>query len=197
MEEEEEEDRDGEKRIEKDGEKEAEQEKEDGKEADQEGEKNEDTEDQEKKKDDSSATESVFPLIFMVAKLVTKFEFPDAGIPNLPTISRELLLVDDNWDGDVKCNKTHLKDSIGKAIDLPSMMFMSLCSAYESSDVRGSMLFLGFLMALFKRHEIVIPMDLIRIASEKPIDRYSLTRSEGQRNKRASSASKEPSVGIS
>ena len=31
-------------------------------------------------------------------------------MPDLTTISHELLLGDDNWDGEVQCNKTCLKD---------------------------------------------------------------------------------------
>ncbi|GFS46010.1 hypothetical protein Acr_00g0099550 [Actinidia rufa] len=58
--------------------------------------------------------------------------------------------------------------------------------------------FTGFLTKLFKRHGIYIPMDLIRTEPEKPIDRYSLTRSEGQRKKRRveAIASEEPSIGM-
>ncbi|GFZ10861.1 hypothetical protein Acr_22g0002590 [Actinidia rufa] len=87
---------------------------------------------------------------------------------------------------------------MGKSIDLPHMMYMSLCSAYESSNARGSVPFTGFLTELFKRHNIHIPIDLIRTELEKPIDRYSLARSEGQRKKRRlkASASERPSVGI-
>ena len=58
-----------------------------------------------------------------------------------------------------------------------------LCVAYKSSDLRGSVLFTGFLTKLFKRHGVHIPMDLIRIELEKPIDRYSLTLSERKRKK--------------
>ena len=43
--------------------------------------------------------------------------------------------------------------------------------------------FTGFLTKLFKRHGIHIPMDLIGIEPEKPIDRYSLKRSAGAEKK--------------
>ena len=39
-----------------------------------------------------------------------EFELPDIGMPDLSTISYELLLGDDIWDGEVQCNKTRLKD---------------------------------------------------------------------------------------
>ena len=45
--------------------------------------------------------------------------------------------------------------------------------------------FMRFLSELFKRHGIHIPMDLIKIDQKKSIDRYSLTRSAGQRKKRS------------
>ena len=65
----------------------------------------------------------------------------------------------------------------GKLIDLPRIIFLAICSAYDSSDARGSMPCTGFLTALFKKHEIFIPVDLIRAEPEKPIDKNSLTRS--------------------
>ncbi|GFS32862.1 hypothetical protein Acr_00g0025140 [Actinidia rufa] len=99
---------------------------------------------------------------------------------------------DDIWDGEVQCNKMRLKDranllwaiGMGKTIDLPRMMFMALCAAYELSDPRDSVPFTRLLTELFKKHGISIPVDLARIELERPIDRYSLTRSEGQRKKR-------------
>ncbi|GFY95349.1 hypothetical protein Acr_10g0007340 [Actinidia rufa] len=81
----------------------------------------------------------------------TKFDFPDVGMPDLPTISCELLLADDNWDGERTVAMSVTRASLlwaisaGRCIDLPRMMFMSLCSAYESSDVRVSVTFTGFL----------------------------------------------------
>ena len=56
---------------------------------------------------------------------------------------------------------------------------MALCFAYDSVDIRGFVPFIGFLMALFKKHEISIHIDLIRTKLKKPIDKNSLTRSEG------------------
>ncbi|GFS35169.1 hypothetical protein Acr_00g0038190 [Actinidia rufa] len=72
-------------------------------------------------------------------------------LPNLATISHELLLEGEEWDGEVQCNKIHLKDSAsllwvigtGKTIDLPRMIFMSLCAAHTASDTRGSVPFTG------------------------------------------------------
>ena len=110
----------------------------------------------------------------------------DVGIPDLPIDSHELILVGDEWDGEVQSNKTRLKDSYlmlflfschsllslkitvamgitranliwaigtGKSIDLPRMIYMALFSTYGSSDPRGFMPFIGFLTALFKRHD--------------------------------------------
>ncbi|PSR98011.1 Immunoglobulin superfamily member 8 like [Actinidia chinensis var. chinensis] len=73
---------------------------------------------------------------------------------------------------------------IGKTIVLPRIMFLSLCATYKASDKRGSVLFTGFLTELFKRSEVHIPLDFTRIEPEGPIDRASLSRSEGQRKKR-------------
>ncbi|GFS35916.1 hypothetical protein Acr_00g0042670 [Actinidia rufa] len=58
--------------------------------------------------------------------------------------------------------------------------------------------FTEFLTELFKRHDVHIPIDLTRIETEKPIDKYSLIHSEGQRNKRKleEGASEQPSIGI-
>ncbi|GFY91136.1 hypothetical protein Acr_07g0013320 [Actinidia rufa] len=72
----------------------------------------------------------------------------------------------------------------GKTIDLPRIMFLSLCAAYKASDKRGSMPFTRFLTELFKRSGVHIPLDFIRIELERPIDRASLSRSKGQRKKR-------------
>ncbi|GFS31969.1 hypothetical protein Acr_00g0020170 [Actinidia rufa] len=54
----------------------------------------------------------------------------------------------------------------------------------KASDKRGSVPFTGFLTELFKRSGVHIPLDFIRIEPEGPIDRASLSRSEGQRKKR-------------
>ncbi|GFZ15236.1 hypothetical protein Acr_24g0014260 [Actinidia rufa] len=78
------------------------------------------------------------------------------------------------------------------------MMFMSLCTAHTASDTRGSMPFTGFLTDLFKRSGVHIPVDLIRIEPERPIDRSSLSRSEGQRKKMRleAIAHEEPLIGM-
>ncbi|GFS36372.1 hypothetical protein Acr_00g0045580 [Actinidia rufa] len=121
-----------------------------------------------------------------------EFAFPNVGMPDLAVVSQELLLEGDEWDGKVQCNKTRLKDKarilwaigIGKTIDLPRTMFLSLCATYKASDKRGSVPLTGFLTELFKRSGVHIPLDFIRIEPEGPIDRASLSRSEGQRKKR-------------
>ncbi|GFY91126.1 hypothetical protein Acr_07g0013220 [Actinidia rufa] len=146
-----------------------------------------------------------------------EFAFPNVGMPDLAVVSQELLIEGDEWDGEVQCNKTRLKDKYlilflfschsllplkctvsmntararllwaigtGKIIDLPRIMFLSLCSTYKASDKRGSVPFTGFLTELFKRSRVHIPVDFIRSEPEGPIDRASLSRSEGQRKKR-------------
>ncbi|GFY88798.1 hypothetical protein Acr_06g0007380 [Actinidia rufa] len=54
----------------------------------------------------------------------------------------------------------------------------------EASDKRGSVPFTGFLTKLFKINGVYIPLDFTRIEPEGPIDRASLSRSEGQRKKK-------------
>ena len=159
-------------------------------------------------------TLGTFAEIFQISQEENpEFEFPDIGMPDLATVSHELLLEGDEWDGEVQCSKTRLKDKYlilllfsfhsllslkrtvamsitranllwaigtGKSIDLPRMMFMSICVAYNSSDLRRSVPFTGFLTELFKRYGVHIPMDLTRTEPEKPIDIFSLTQSEGQ-----------------
>ncbi|GFY90981.1 hypothetical protein Acr_27g0000470 [Actinidia rufa] len=87
---------------------------------------------------------------------------------------------------------------MGKTIDLPRMMFMSLCVAQTVSGTRGFMPFTGFLTELFKRSGVHIPVNLIRIDPKRPIDRSSLSRSEGQRKKRRLKeiAHEEPTIGM-
>ncbi|GFZ14447.1 hypothetical protein Acr_24g0006370 [Actinidia rufa] len=72
----------------------------------------------------------------------------------------------------------------GKTIDLPCMIFLSLCAAHMASDKRGSMTFTGFFTELFKRSGVHIVLDIIRIEPKEAIDRSSLSRFEGQRKKR-------------
>ncbi|GFS38041.1 hypothetical protein Acr_00g0055320 [Actinidia rufa] len=75
-----------------------------------------------------------------------EFDFPDLGMPDVAVVSHELLLEGDEWDGEMQCNKIRLKDKArllwvigtGKTIDLPRMMFMTLCAAYAGGDARGS-----------------------------------------------------------
>ncbi|GFY97534.1 hypothetical protein Acr_12g0000750 [Actinidia rufa] len=121
-------------------------------------------------------------------------------------ISHELLLEGEEWDGGVQCNKTRLKDrasllwviGMEKTIDLPCMMFMGLCATHTTLDTRGSVPFTGFLTELSKRNRVHIPIDLIKIKPERPIDRSSLSRFKGQKKKRRLKAivPEEPSIGM-
>ncbi|GFZ06469.1 hypothetical protein Acr_18g0006390 [Actinidia rufa] len=81
------------------------------------------------------------------------------GCQDLVVVSQKLLLEGDEWDGEMQCYKTCLKD-------------------------KGSMPFTGFLTELFKRSRVHIPLDFTRFEPKGPIDRASLSRSEGQRKKR-------------
>ncbi|GFY95652.1 hypothetical protein Acr_10g0010370 [Actinidia rufa] len=90
----------------------------------------------------------IFVEIFEIPRVKNpEFEFSDVGMPDLLTVSHELLMEGDECDGEVQCSKTRLKD---------------------------------------------------RTEPEKPIDRYLLTRSEGQQKKRRveAIASEEPSIGM-
>ncbi|GFZ18293.1 hypothetical protein Acr_27g0000320 [Actinidia rufa] len=49
-----------------------------------------------------------------------EFEFPDVGMPDLAVVSHELLLEGDEWDSEVQCNKTCLKDKY-------LILFLFLC----------------------------------------------------------------------
>ncbi|GFZ19874.1 hypothetical protein Acr_28g0005790 [Actinidia rufa] len=163
-------------------------------------------------------TSDTFAEIFEIPREENpEFAFPNVGMPDLAVVSQELLLEGDEWDGEVQCNKTRLKDKYlilflflchsllplkctvsmnvvrarllwaigtGKTIDLPRIMFLSLCATYKALDKRGSVPFTGFLIELFKRSRVHIPLDFIRIELEGPIDRASLSRSEGRRKKR-------------
>ncbi|GFZ14672.1 hypothetical protein Acr_24g0008620 [Actinidia rufa] len=152
-------------------------------------------------------------------------------MPDLAVVSQELLLEGDEWDGEVQCNKTRLKDkylilfmfschsllplkrtvsmntaratllwAIGtrKTIDLPRIMFLSLCAAHKASDKRGLVPFIGFLTELFKRSGVYIPLDITRTEPKGAIDRSSLSRSKGQRKKMTleEGVYKEPSMGV-
>ncbi|GFS41458.1 hypothetical protein Acr_00g0074480 [Actinidia rufa] len=57
---------------------------------------------------------------------------------------------------------------------------------------------MGFLTKLFNRSGVHIPVNLIRAKPERPIDRSSLSQSEGQRKKRRLEviAHEEPSIGM-
>ncbi|GFS32080.1 hypothetical protein Acr_00g0020700 [Actinidia rufa] len=109
-----------------------------------------------------------------------EFAFPNVGMPDLAVIFTRIAV------GGGRMGQARLLWAIGtgKTIDLPRTMFLSLCSTYKASDKRGSVPFTGFLTELFKRSGVHIPLDFIRIEPEGPIDRASLSRSEGQRKKR-------------
>ncbi|GFY82744.1 hypothetical protein Acr_02g0009840 [Actinidia rufa] len=131
-------------------------------------------------------TPNTFTEIFEIPQEENpEFAFPNVGMLDLEVVSQELILEGDEWDGEVQCNKIRLKDkarllwAIGtrKTIDLPCIMFLSLCTTYKASDKRGSVPF---------------PIDFIRIELEGPIDRASLSRSEGEEvNTRLSSLEEE------
>ncbi|GFY91429.1 hypothetical protein Acr_07g0016250 [Actinidia rufa] len=127
-------------------------------------------------------TPDTFAEIFQIPREENpEFELLDIGMPDLATIFHELLLEGEEWDGErtvsVSVARVRLLWTIGmgKTIDLPRMMFMSICAAHTASDTRGTVPFTGFLTELFKRSGVHIPVDLIRIEPKKPIDRSSLS----------------------
>ncbi|GFS29786.1 hypothetical protein Acr_00g0008460 [Actinidia rufa] len=63
-------------------------------------------------------------------------------------------------------------------------MFLFLCAAHTTSDLKGYVPFTWFLTELFRRNGVCMPLDLIRNEPKGAIDRSSLSRSEGQRKKR-------------
>ncbi|GFS44283.1 argonaute family protein [Actinidia rufa] len=91
-------------------------------------------------------TPDTFAEIFEIPREENpEFAFPNVGMPDLAAIGT------------------------GKTIDLPRIMFLSLCTTYKASDKRGSVLFTGFLTELFKRSGSHIPVDFIRIEPEGPL----------------------------
>ncbi|GFS34082.1 hypothetical protein Acr_00g0032140 [Actinidia rufa] len=67
-------------------------------------------------------------------------EFLDVGMLDLAMVSQELLLEGDEWDVSMNTARARLLWAIGmgKTIDLPCMMFLSLCAAHMASDKSGS-----------------------------------------------------------
>ncbi|GFY88783.1 hypothetical protein Acr_06g0007230 [Actinidia rufa] len=103
-------------------------------------------------------TPDTFAEIFEIPREENpEFAFPNVGMPDLAVVSQELLLKGYEWDVSMNVARARLLwvIGIGKTIDLPRII----------SGVH-------------------IPLDFIKIEPEGPIDRASLSRSEGQRKKR-------------
>ncbi|GFY95389.1 hypothetical protein Acr_10g0007740 [Actinidia rufa] len=83
-----------------------------------------------------------------------------------------------------KHSATRYGSRIRRTIDLPRMIFTTLCAAYTGGDARGFVPYTGFLTELFKRSGVHIPISFTRVEPERAIDRSSLSRFEGQRKKR-------------
>ncbi|GFS34086.1 hypothetical protein Acr_00g0032150 [Actinidia rufa] len=129
-------------------------------------------------------TPDTFAEIFEIPREENpEFAFPNVGMPDLVVVSQELLLEGDEWDGEMQCNKISLKDKY-LIIFLFSCHSLLPLKRTVSVNVARASAFMGFLMELFKRNEVHIPLDFIRIEPEGPIDRASLSRFEGQRKKR-------------
>ncbi|GFY90901.1 late embryogenesis abundant protein, group 2 [Actinidia rufa] len=96
----------------------------------------------------------------------------------------------DEWDGEVQCNKTRLKDKYLILFLFSCHSLLPLKRTVSMNVARARLLWaIGTgktidLPQLFKRSGVHIPLDFIRIEPEGPIDRASLSRSEGQRKKR-------------
>ncbi|GFY91062.1 hypothetical protein Acr_07g0012580 [Actinidia rufa] len=119
-----------------------------------------------------------------------EFAFPNVGMPDLAVVSQELLIEGDEWDGEVQCNKTRLKDKYLILFLFSCHSLLPLKCTVSMNTARARLLWaIGTgkiidLPQLFKRSRVHIPVDFIRSEPEGPIDRASLSRSEGQRKKR-------------
>ncbi|GFY80991.1 nucleosome assembly protein 1;2 [Actinidia rufa] len=76
------------------------------------------------------------------------------------------------------------QSALGRPLTYPVPCFYRYAPHIRLRTRGGSVPFTGFLTELFKRSGVHIPLDFIRIEPEGPIDRASLSRSEGQRKKR-------------
>ncbi|GFS38839.1 hypothetical protein Acr_00g0059750 [Actinidia rufa] len=87
---------------------------------------------------------------------------------------------------------------MGKTIDFPRIMFLSLCVTHKALEKRGLVPFTWFLTKLFKRNGVHIPLDITRTEPKGAIDRSLFSRSKGQRKKRKleEGADDESSMGI-
>ncbi|GFY91138.1 hypothetical protein Acr_07g0013340 [Actinidia rufa] len=138
-----------------------------------------------------TVTPDTFDEIFEIPrKKNPEFAFLNVGMPNLAVVSQELLLEGDEWDGEVQCNKTRLKDKYLILFMFSCHSMLPLKRTVSMNVARARLLWaIGTrktidLPQLFKRSRVHIPLDFIRIEPEGPIDRASLSRSEGQRKKR-------------
>ncbi|GFS31878.1 hypothetical protein Acr_00g0019670 [Actinidia rufa] len=119
-----------------------------------------------------------------------EFAFSDVGMPDLAVVSQELLLEGDEWDGKVQCNKTRLKDKYLILFLFSCHSLLPLKRTVSMNVARARLLWAIDtgktidLPQLFKRSGVHIPLDFIRIELEGPIDRASLSRSEGKRKNR-------------
>ncbi|GFZ18313.1 hypothetical protein Acr_27g0000520 [Actinidia rufa] len=97
-----------------------------------------------------------------------EFAFSNVGMPDLAVVSQELLLEGDEWDGEVQCNKTRLKDKY-------LILFLFSCHSLLplKRTVSMNVAWARLLWAIGTGKTI----DLPRIIA-------SLSRSEGQRKKR-------------
>ncbi|GFS40619.1 hypothetical protein Acr_00g0069550 [Actinidia rufa] len=131
-------------------------------------------------------TPDIFAEIYAIPREENpEFDFPDVGMPDVVVVSQKLLLEGDDWDGETQCNKARLLWAIGtgETIDLPRMMFTTLCATYAGVDARGFVPYTDFLTELFKRSGVHIPIGFTRVKPEGPIDRSYLSRFEGKGRK--------------
>ncbi|GFS33136.1 hypothetical protein Acr_00g0026550 [Actinidia rufa] len=86
----------------------------------------------------------------------------------------------------------------GKTIDLPRMMFMTLCVAHATSYTKGSMPYTSFLTELFKRNGVCIPLGITRVELKGPLIDLHCSQSEGQRKKKRleETVYEEPLIGM-
>ncbi|GFS34123.1 hypothetical protein Acr_00g0032380 [Actinidia rufa] len=94
----------------------------------------------------------------------------------------------DEWDGEVQCNKTRLKDKYLILFLFSCHSLLPLKRTVSMNVARARLLWAIGTGKTIDLPRIIsgvhIPLDFITIEPEGPIDRASLSRSEGQRKKR-------------
>ncbi|GFY90890.1 hypothetical protein Acr_07g0010860 [Actinidia rufa] len=130
-------------------------------------------------------TPNTFADIFEIPREENpEFAFPNVGMPDLAVVSQELLLEGDEWDGEVQCNKTRLKDKYLILFLFSCHSLLPLKRTVSMNVARGRLL---WAIGTGKTIDLPRTMFLSLFSTYKASDRgvqTSLSRSEGQRKKR-------------